>query len=415
MLGTFAIYYPEPRHPLPDELAVVARAVHITRIAIERKQAEAALRESETKYRMLFEMAGDAIFLTEGELCVDCNSRALEMFGCVSRDQIVGQPPYRFSPPFQPSGQDSREAAIEKLSAALSGQPQAFEWMNIRLDGTPFPAAVSLSAVEVGGRVLLQAIVHDITDRRKAEEALQRLNAELELRVASRTSALLQTNDELNREIVERRRLEKDLVAISEREQRRLGEDLHERLGSQLAGMGFLCQVLAGRLQAEVHPQAGAAAEINDLLKESLDAARNIAHSSYPVELDTGGLFVAVQGLADRTSQIYGVRCELRCKRRHFLQHDGEVAIHLYRIIQEAVTNAIRHGQATSIVIECRENHGVQTIAITNDGAAFTENGRSEGMGLHLMRHRARLIGAEIELRQPEGGGFEVRCCFKAA
>jgi PAS domain S-box-containing protein len=413
ILGTFAIYYREPRLPLPAEHAVVVRAVHITRIAIERKQAEAALRESETKFRALFESAGDAIFLMEGEKFIDCNARALAMFGCESRDQIMGQPPYRFSPPMQPAGRDSREFAIEKLSAALSGRPQFFEWMHTKLDGTPFPADVSLNAVALGGRMLVQGIVHDITERRRAEQELQRLNEELELRVAARTSALSEINDELNHEIIERRRLEKDLITISEQEQRRLGEDVHERLGSQLAGMGFLCQVLASRLRSEAHPRAGDAAELNVLLKQSLDVARSIAHSSYPVDLETGGLFAAVQGLADRTSQVYGIDCELRCKRREILEHGGGMAIHIYRIIQEAVTNAIKHGRAASIIIECRLAGGVGTISITNDGAAFEPKEQPAGMGLHLMRYRARLIGGEIEMRRPDKGGCEVRCTFK--
>jgi PAS domain S-box-containing protein len=196
-LGTFAIYYREPRQPLPSELDLIARSAHIIRIAVERKQAEEALRESEEKFRTLFENAGDAIFLMEGEQFADCNARTLQMFGCQTRNQIVGHPPYEFSPPRQPNGRDSRECAVEKITAAFSGQPQFFEWMHTKLDGSPFPAEVTLNTVTLGGQVMLQAIVRDISERKRAEEEIRTLNAGLERRVQERTAELQAANKEL--------------------------------------------------------------------------------------------------------------------------------------------------------------------------------------------------------------------------
>ena len=138
-----------------------------------RKKAEAALRESEEKFRTLFETASDAIFLLQGNQFIDCNASTLQIFGCQSRDQIVGHPPYEFSPAVQPNGRDSTEFAIEKITAALAGKPQFFEWMHKKIDGTLFPAEVTLTAFEVGGKVLLQAIVRDISQRKKVEVALR--------------------------------------------------------------------------------------------------------------------------------------------------------------------------------------------------------------------------------------------------
>jgi PAS domain S-box-containing protein len=139
----------------------------------ERKRAEEALMESEEKFRTLFENAGDAILLMKDDRFIDCNVRTLEMFGCQSRDQIVGHPPNDFSPPLQPNGRDSREFAIEKITVALTGRPQFFEWMHTKIDGAQFPAEVSLNALELGNHVLLQAIVRDITDRKRAEDTLR--------------------------------------------------------------------------------------------------------------------------------------------------------------------------------------------------------------------------------------------------
>ena len=197
ILGTFAIYHREPRKPVAAELELIARATHIIRITIERKHAEQALRENGEKYRTLFENAGDAIFLMQGELFTDCNARTLEVFGCQTRSQIIGHPPYEFSPAMQPNGRDSQTCAIEKITAALGGQPQFFEWMHTKADGTPFPAEVTLNAVVLGGQKMLQAIVRDISERKIAEEHIRALNAGLERRVEQRTSDLKAANSEL--------------------------------------------------------------------------------------------------------------------------------------------------------------------------------------------------------------------------
>ena len=137
----------------------------------ERRRAEQALRESEYRYRALFEAASDAIFVMKGGLFFDCNSKALEMFAC-TREQLVGAPPDRFSPPLQPDGRSSREKALERIEAAAAGRPQFFEWLHARADGAPFMAEVSLTRIDVAGDVLLLAMVRDISARKQLEEQL---------------------------------------------------------------------------------------------------------------------------------------------------------------------------------------------------------------------------------------------------
>jgi len=133
----------------------------------------ARLRESEIKYRTLFDGANDGIFLMRGDIFVDCNRKFLSIFRC-SREQIIGQTPYRFSPPLQPDGRPSKEKAREKGRAAISGEPQFFEWKHCRYDGTLFDAEVSLNRIMIDeNTLLLQAIVRDISGRKEAENKLR--------------------------------------------------------------------------------------------------------------------------------------------------------------------------------------------------------------------------------------------------
>jgi PAS domain S-box-containing protein len=137
----------------------------------DRKQAEESLRESEDKFRHLFESAGDSIFLLDNDVFIDCNPRALEMFGC-TREQIIGQPPSRFSPEIQPDGTFSKEQAIANNQAVLKGQPRYFEWKHCRHDGTFFYAAISLTAFLDRGKPYILAICRDITENKRVLEAL---------------------------------------------------------------------------------------------------------------------------------------------------------------------------------------------------------------------------------------------------
>ena len=146
-----------------------ARFLGILSDISEHKREEKELRESEQKYRMLFETVNDAIFLMEVDRFIDCNANVLETFGCRAKDEIVGHSPWDFSPAEQPDGRNSRDKAGEFIAAALDGQAQRFSWMHCRKDGTPFDAEVSLTSVILGGKPRLLSVVRNIAERTQAE------------------------------------------------------------------------------------------------------------------------------------------------------------------------------------------------------------------------------------------------------
>lgn len=154
-----------------DEYALVSAV----EMALRLFETHAKMKESEEKFRLLFETANDAIFLMDKNVFIDCNRKALEMFGCV-KEQIIGKSPVALSPERQPDGELSKDKALQKIEAALNGKPQFFEWVHVKCDGTRFYTEVSLNAFHVKEKKLIQAIVRDVTERKRMQEELRLLS-----------------------------------------------------------------------------------------------------------------------------------------------------------------------------------------------------------------------------------------------
>ena len=214
-------------------------------------------------------------------------------------------------------------------------------------------------------------------------------------------------------EISQRVRLEREIVAVSAREQQRFGQELHDGLSQQLTGLKFKASLLEYQLQSKDVVEAADAKAISELLNEATDEASKLARSVRPVEAESRGLMMALRELAAKTEHAHHVKCLCEIRRPVFI-HDNNVATDVYRIAEEAVVNALQHGEATEISIALSETKDCVTLTVRDNGRGlptkFSEDG---GLGLHMMRYRARIIGGSVELRRNLPRGVTVSCSFQ--
>ncbi|WP_051979656.1 PAS domain-containing sensor histidine kinase [Edaphobacter aggregans] len=213
-------------------------------------------------------------------------------------------------------------------------------------------------------------------------------------------------------DITERKQLEKAILDISAREQRRIGQDLHDGLGQHLTGIAFMAKVHEAKLVEKNRAEAEEAAKIVKLVNEAIHKSRELARGLLPVVSDSQGLMSALQLWAAEVEDLFGVSCRFQCE-RPVLIGDDSMGTHLYRIAQEAVNNAIKHGAAQNITIQLAAEQGRGTLTIRDDGRGIVEGAASsQGMGLHIMKYRAGMIGGTLDVRRYAACGTVVTCIF---
>ncbi|HIJ67585.1 MAG TPA: PAS domain S-box protein [Planctomycetes bacterium] len=263
-----------------------------------------------------------------------------------------------------------------------------------------------------GGYVNLYA--RDITERKAAEEDLEKHRRHLKELVETRTKELSKANKQLMAEIEERKKLEREILDISERERRRLGDEIHDSLGQQLTGIAFMTKVLERKLTEIAPKETAGVVEISRLVEQATEQARGLARGLNPLDLGAESLPSSLEELARQTRELIGVNCSFKYDQAVKV-HDRDVAVHLYRIVQEAVNNAIKHGRAKNIGIILSEgNNNTFVMTIKNDGRDFPKQfeARGTGMGLQIMDHRVDLIGGSLNIHAPEEGGAILTCTF---
>ena len=236
---------------------------------------------------------------------------------------------------------------------------------------------------------------------------LRTMHNELEERVRQRTATL-------TKEIQERTRLQKELLETSERVQRRIGNDLHDGLGQHLTGTALAGQVLGQKLAGRSLPEAAEADRLVELIQEAIELTRTLARSLHPIEMPAGRIVDNFQELAAGASDRFKVSCRFECPPAALLPavNDVNVATHLYRIAQEAITNAVRHGKARHINLRLDSTNDELVLTVIDDGIGLPENARTgNGLGLRIMAYRASMIGATFNIERASAqGGTRVTC-----
>lgn len=301
-----------------------------------------------------------------------------------------------------------REAIRRKASFdeefRTGGRGRDVHWMRIR--GRVYSGADGSPARVMGS-------IHDKTERRMAFDSLSRARNELEERVKARTRELVESNEMLRREIAIKTNLQRQLMEVSEKEQRRIGQDLHDSLSQELGGIVFMAQVLLNRLKKSGRPEAADMGPLIAHLKNALTHTRDLARGLYP-SLTEGGIASALAELAVSVGELFGVSVAVRCE-PGLIPPDESVTVHLYRIVQEAVNNAIRHGKATRVAVRLsRRKRGGVVLTVADNGVGFPEKPNRKGLGLSIMEYRAASIGASFDLETRMGRGAVVRCLFPA-
>lgn len=220
-----------------------------------------------------------------------------------------------------------------------------------------------------------------------------------------------QDSDAARIEDLERhRQLEADLVSVSEREQQRIGQDLHDGLCQHLAAIGLATRALVDDLHEKQNQCAQDAELIEQSIQEVINEARGLARGIFPVHVDRYGLVVSLSELAHSTSRLCGLRIYVE-ERGDVQISSPEVAMHLYRIAQEAVANAVRHGECQNVCIKIESNLEHLILTVTDDGKGFPIHSRLVvGMGHRTMRYRAQIIGATLFMSEPDPHGATLSC-----
>ena len=369
--------------------------------------------DSEERYRTLFNLSPMAVYSIDASGVIrDFNRHAAELWG---REPEVGDTDQRFCGSFKMFRPDGTfmphdqcpmaEVVSGKISAVYDGEVHIE-----RPDGSHVTVLVNIRPLKNDRGEVAGAIncFYDITERKQMEAALEKSKNLLEKRVRERTRELRGANEGLEAEIARRKGLEGEILEISDREQQRLGQELHDGLCQHLTAVAFMARSVALRLKKHSVIEVGDVDKIAKLANDAVVNTRDLSRALHRVDVDALGFIDALRDLVDR--EIWNIPCQLEVDPSFHIE-DDMAASQLYLIAREAVINANKHAQARGIVVEIRCWQNGSILSVTDDGVGFqSEPKNASGLGLPIMKHRAHSIGGRLEIESPKKGGTRVAC-----
>jgi PAS domain S-box-containing protein len=403
--GKFMMYYRVPHVFTDTELDLAMTIARQLAQAIQHERDEESLRESEERMRATVEQAtaGVARCDTNGRF-IFVNRKLCQMLGYTELE-LVGK---TIADVTHRDDVDENMRLFHRM--INNGKPFETEKRYIRKDGSVLWADVSASAVRGAGSKIQStvAVVVDVTARRSAEAELQRSNEVLEQRVRDRTREIGITNRQLQSEIERRKGLEGEILAVSDREQQRLGQELHDGLCQHLTAVAFMTRSMAMRLREHRVIDADDIDKIAELVNNAAVDTRNLSRALHRLDVDAANLTIALQDLVDR--EIWTTPCLLDVKPSFYINDDGTAA-HLYRIAREAIINANKHAQARKVVVRLERVRQDMVLRVIDDGIGFPKELKpQQGLGYHIMKYRTQLMGGRLEIDSPQTGGTRLSC-----
>jgi len=334
-----------------------------------------ALQASEQRAAAIVETAVNAIITIDENCIIETTNTATERLFGYERSELVGRNVSMLMPqPFRGRHDSYVGNYLRTGVRRIIGIGR--EALAVRKDGSVFPIDLSVGeAVLPSGRRIFTGIIRDLTERKVLEDKI---------------------------------------LHISEEEQARIGQDIHDDLCQQLAAIGCLVKVAQNSLAKSGCPEAAGLDEVVKLLAKANSRARETARGLMPVVIDSGGLMAALQELADSTTRAYQARCEFRYDNPVRVQ-DNKMSVQLFRIAQEAVSNAVKHGQASKVDIQLDRRDKCLVLTVRDNGVGIPDKPtRGTGMGLLTMSHRAQMMGGTLSIKPRPTGGTQVTCSVPA-
>ena len=390
--------------PLRDDNRIVGWVGSATDIH-DLKQTESAWKQSEERYRLMVDGARDyAIFMINpSNEIVYWSAGAERVFGWSAAEAVGQSGEIIFTP-------EDRENEVEETEIERSlrdGFASDRRW-HIRKDGRRIWVDGMMRRLDddkTGALRGFAKIARDATQQHEAENELQRAHDELEQRVQGRTAELERANADLRKEIEQRQALEKQILLITEQERTRISQDLHDSVCQELTATAILLSSHARSIENQDKIAADSLVEAAKIVHANAEIARGLARSLHPIEMGASGLPSALREFCSRIS----TKVNCRCESPRFLRLDHNVAVNLYRIAQEAVTNSLKHANASEIAICLERIRGAIVLTVKDDGRGKRRAGR--GLGTLMMKYRAHAIGATLKIESVKGRGTAVTCC----